>query len=75
MLDMERNPRKPLSLSFEILRDNEVHTITCRQPPLVMPRNKQAQMGMKLYNWPLIDGYSEQIGVFKYTIHLGKASY
>ena len=75
MLDMERNPTKPLSLSFEILRDNEVHTITCRQPPLVMPRDKQAQMSMKLYNWPLIDGYSEQIGVFKYTIHLGKASY
>ena len=74
MLDMERNPTKPLSLSFEILRDNEVHTITCRQPPLVMPRDKQAQMSMKLYNWPLIDGYSEQIGVFKYTIHLGKAS-
>ncbi len=74
MLDMERNPKKPLSLSFEILRDNEVHTITCRQPPLVMPRDKQAQMSMKLRNWPLIDGYSEQIGVFKYTLHLGRKS-
>jgi hypothetical protein len=74
MLDMERNPKNPLSLSFEILRDNEVHTITCRQPPLVMPRDKQAQMSMKLRNWPLIDGYSEQIGVFKYTLHLGRKS-
>ena len=75
VLDIERKPKKPLSLSFEILRDNEVHKITCRQPPLVMPRGEQAQMDMKLYNWPLIDGYSEQIGVFKYTIHLGRASH
>jgi len=74
ILDIEHKPKKPLSLSFEIFRDNEVHKITCRQPPLVMPRGKQAQMDMKLYNWPLIDGYSEQIGVFKYTIHLGRAS-
>ena len=74
MLDMERNPKKPLSVSFEILRDNEVHTITCREPPLIMPRDKQQQMSMKLHNWPLIDGYSEQIGVFKYTLHLGRAS-
>ncbi len=73
-LDMEHKPKKPLSLSFEIFRDNEVHKITCRQPPLVIPRIKQQQMDMKLYNWPLIDGYSEQIGVFKYTIHLGKNS-
>jgi len=73
VLDMERKPKKPLSLSFEILRDNEVHTITCREPPLVMPRGEQAQMDMKLYNWPLIDGYSEKIGVFKYTIYLGRA--
>ena len=74
VLDIKRNPKNPLSLSFEIFRDNEVHKITCMQPPLVMPRGEQAQMDMKLYNWPLIDGYSEQIGVFKYTIHLGKPS-
>ena len=75
VLDIKRKPKNPLSLSFEIFRDNEVHKITCRQPPLVIPRGEQAQMDMKLYNWPLIDGYSEQIGVFKYTIHLGKASH
>jgi len=75
VLDIKRKPKNPLSLSFEIFRDNEVHKITCRQPPLVMPRGEQAQMDMKLYNWPLIDGYSEQIGVFKYTIHLGRASH
>ena len=75
ILDIEHKPKKPLSLSFEIFRDNEVHKITCRQPPLVIPRGEQAQMDMKLYNWPLIDGYSEQIGVFKYTIHLGRASH
>ena len=75
VLDIKRKPKKPLSLSFEIFRDNEVHKITCRQPPLEIPRDKQQQMDMKLHNWPLIDGYSEQIGVFKYTIHLGRASY
>jgi hypothetical protein len=75
VLDIKRKPKNPLSLSFEIFRDNEVHKITCRQPPLVMPRGEQAQMDMKLYNWPLTDGYSEQTGVFKYTIHLGKASH
>ena len=74
LLDMEHKPKKPLSLSFEIFRDNEVHKITCRQPPLVIARGKQQQMDMKLHNWPLIDGYSEQIGVFKCTIHLGKTS-
>jgi hypothetical protein len=75
VLDIKRKPKNPLSLSFEIFRDNEVHKITCRQPPLVIPRGDQAQMDMKLYNWPLIDGYSEQIGVFKYTIHLGRVSH
>ncbi len=73
-LDMERKPENPLSLSFEIFRDNEVHTIDCRQPPLVMPRGKQQQMSMKLHSWPLVDGHSEQIGVFRYTLHLGRES-
>jgi len=74
VLDIEGKPKNPLSLSFEFFRDNEIHKITCRKPPIVIPRGKQQQMDMKLYDWPLIDGYSQQIGVFKYTIYLGRAS-
>ncbi|NNG00910.1 MAG: hypothetical protein HKM93_16095 [Desulfobacteraceae bacterium] len=72
-LDLKRNPKRPLTLSFEIFRDNEVLKISCKQPPIIIPR-KQQQMDMALRKWPLIDGYSEQIGVFTYTLYLGKAS-
>ena len=72
VLDLENNPEKPLSISFEIFRDNEIHKITCVKPPIIMRRKKQQYMNMKLYKWPLTDRYSEQIGVFKYTLYLKK---
>jgi len=70
-LDFEKDPDHPLSLTLKIWRDNEVHFMpSCENPILTLPRGERAQMDMTLYSWPLVDGYSKRIGVFKYTLHL-----
>jgi len=69
-LDLEKDPEHPLSLTLKIWRDNEVHFMpSCENPILTLPRGERAQMDMALYSWPLVDGYSKRIGVFKYTLH------
>ena len=63
-----------LFLKLKIWRDNEVMFIpTCENPLMTLPREERAQMDMELYSWPLMNGYSKQIGVFRYTLYLEKA--
>lgn len=45
---------------------------SCENPILTLSRGEPVQMDMALSNWPLIDGYSNRIGVFKYTLHFDK---
>ncbi len=70
-LDAEGETGPTIRVQLKIWRDNEVHFVpTCEQPMMTIPRGERAEMETELYDWPLIDGHSKQIGVFTYTLHL-----